>query len=110
MLEHQLTGVSPREIGSQFGEAFAAKLQELTPGQWQGPVESGYGLHLVWVSERTEGRLPPMAEVRDAVRRDWGTARRLEANDKFYQALLERYTVTIEGLEPTKDEKHAATN
>ena len=40
--------------------------------------------------------MPALAEVRDAVRREWDEARRLEANEKFYQELLKRYTVTIE--------------
>ena len=66
-------------------------------------VESGFGLHLVWVSERTEGHMPALAEVRDAVRREWGSAGRLEANEKFYQALLKRYVVTIERPEVAKN-------
>ncbi len=38
----------------QFGEKFAATLSGLSPGQWQGPIESGYGVHLV-LGERTHG-------------------------------------------------------
>ena len=60
-------------------------------------------MHLVLVSERTEGRLPALADVRDAVRREWDNARRLEANEKFYQELLKRYTVTIERPEPVDE-------
>ncbi len=96
MLDHQFANVSADEVAGQFGEKFAAKLSGLSPGQWQGPIESGYGVHLVLVRERTEGRLPALAEVRDAVTREWASARRLEANQKFYQELLKRYTVTIE--------------
>ena len=108
MLEHQFVDLPAGEVAKQFGEKFAARLAELAPGQWQGPVESGYGVHLVLVSERTEGRLPALAEVRDAVRRDWENAQRLEMNDKFYQELLKRYTLTIEGLEPAEKEKKLA--
>ena len=35
-------------------------------------------------------------------------ARRLEANEKFYQNLLKRYTITIEGPQPTKAGKKLA--
>jgi len=108
MLEHQFSAATPSEIGSQFGEQFAAKLATLKPGPWQGLIESGYGVHLVRISERTEGRLPALAEVRDAVRRDWDNTRRLEAQDKFYQELLKHYTVTIEGLDQA--EKNTAAN
>ena len=96
MLDHKFDALPASEVGKLFGEKFAAKLGELAPGQWQGPVESGYGVHLVFVSERTEGRLPALAEVREAVRREWANARRLEANEKFYAAMLKRYMVTIE--------------
>ena len=96
LLDHTFAAVPGSEVAKQFGEKFAAKLGELSPGQWQGPVESGYGVHLVFVSERTEGRLPALEEVRDAVRREWANARRLEANEKLYEAMLKRYTVTIE--------------
>jgi hypothetical protein len=99
LLNEQFTNVSASEVASQFGRDFAGQLSKLSPGGWQGPVASGYGVHLVLVSERTEARLPALAEVRDAVHREWENARRLEANEAFYQELLKRYTVTIEGLE-----------
>jgi hypothetical protein len=96
LLEHTFEAAPASEIAKQFGEKFGAKLGELAPGQWQGPVESGYGVHLVFVSKRTEGRVPALEEVRDAVRREWTNARRLEVNEKFYQELLKRYTVVVE--------------
>jgi hypothetical protein len=60
------------------------------------------------VSERTAARLPTLAEVRPAVRHEWANARRLEANEKFYQDLLKRYTVTIERPEPVEAEQKLA--
>jgi hypothetical protein len=60
------------------------------------------------VSERTEGRVPALADVRDVVVREWANARRLDGNERFYQELLKRYTVTIEGLEPVKGQKKLA--
>lgn len=100
LLEHKFQSLPASEAVKQFGERFAAKLGELPLREWHGPVESGYGLHLVLVSERTEGRVHVLAEARDAVRREWANTRRLESNEKFYQELLKRYTVTIERAEP----------
>lgn len=104
LLEHQFAAVPASEAAKQFGEKFAAQLGGLPLGQWQGPITSGYGVHLVFVSDRTQGRLPALAEVRDSVRREWANAQRLEANEQFYQAMLKRYVVTIEHL-PAMDEK-----
>jgi hypothetical protein len=107
LLESTFKSVPASEVATQLGEKFAAKLDELTPNQWQGPVESGYGMHLVFVEERIKGRVPELAEVRDAVHREWANARRLEANEKFYQGLLKHYTVTIEPFNPTEEKKVA---
>jgi parvulin-like peptidyl-prolyl cis-trans isomerase-like protein len=102
LLAHTFQSLPASEVVKQFGDAFAAKLGELSPGQWQGPVESGFGVHLVWVSDRTEGRVPALAEVRDVVRREWVNARRLKTNEKFYQDLLKHYAVTVERPEEVK--------
>jgi len=96
LLEQDFTDVSVGDVSKQFGEKFAAKLVELPVGEWSGPIESGYGLHLVIVNERKDGSLPTLADVRETVKRDWVNAQRSETNEKFYQALLKRYTVTIE--------------
>jgi len=108
LLEHRFEGISATEIANQFGEKFAQKLGDAPVGQWVGPIESGYGLHLVFVEERTEGRLPELAEVRDAVRRELTNARRLESNEKFFQNLLKHYEVLVEKIDPAKaDQKFA---
>lgn len=96
LLEQNFEALSVGEVSKQFGEKFAAKLAELPAGEWSGPIESGYGLHLVLVSDRRDGSLPALADVRETVKRDWVNAQRAEINEKFYQALLKRYTVTIE--------------
>ena len=88
-----------RDVAAQFGDGFAGRVAELPVGQWQGPIESGYGLHLVLVGAKADGRAPELEEVRDALRRDWLNERRIAANEAYYQSLLQRYTVTIEGRE-----------
>lgn len=101
MLDNSYTAVPAGEIASQFGQEFASKLRGLASGHWLGPVESAFGMHLVHISQRTEGRLPVLAEVRDRVVREWENNRRLEENEKFYRGLLKRYAVTIEEPKPT---------
>jgi hypothetical protein len=99
LLDREFVAVPAGEIAKQFGDKFAVELAKLAPGQWQGPIESGYGMHLVLVQKRREEHAPELAEVRAAVRREWENARRLEANETFYQNLLKHYTVTIESPE-----------
>lgn len=96
LIEQAFKDASMSEIGKQFGAAFAAKLSGLPAGQWQGPVESPYGLHLVIIDARSEGQVPPLDAVRGAVRRAWADRRRIDSNERFYRSLLGNYTVTVE--------------
>jgi parvulin-like peptidyl-prolyl isomerase len=81
------------EVARTFGTDFADALAELPVGEWQGPIASTYGLHLVRLQESTPGRQPTLEEVRAAVERDWFAAQGEELNEAFYQAVRERYTV-----------------
>ena len=84
------------DIKKQFGEEFSRNLLELKSGKWEGPVRSGYGLHLVLVTKRVGGRLPELKEVREMVKRDWTFARQKELKDAAYAKLRERYVVIVE--------------
>ena len=108
LLEHRFEAAPASEVAKQFGEKFATELGKLAPGGWHGPIESGYGAHVVFVSERMEGRVPALAEVRDAVQREWTNARRVETNEKFYAELLKRYSVTIERPQMVEGQKKVA--
>ena len=102
LLDSQFEKLPSSEVEKQFGSTFAAALERLAPGKWEGPVQSGYGLHFVQVQERAVGRLPDLAEVSDAVRREWDNDRRLKSMETFYTAMLKRYAVQIEPVDPAQ--------
>jgi parvulin-like peptidyl-prolyl isomerase len=83
---------------------FAAAIESATPGEWFGPVRSGFGLHLVLIEDFQAGREPPLDEVRQAVERDYLAARITETKDAFYEELRKRYTVRIEAEMPASDD------
>jgi hypothetical protein len=87
---------SPSDIARLFDPAFAEAVAALPAGQWRGPIWSGYGAHLVSVDASVEGRLPELAEVRDAVRREWERERSRAVVDALYAEMLRDYEVTIE--------------
>ena len=84
------------EVSRAFGSEFAAKVDSLVPGQWAGPIESPYGLHLVLVSERVAASDPPLADVRPIVEREFLAERRRAQLQALYERLLQGYTVSIE--------------
>lgn len=83
-------------IGRQFGAEFADAIAVLPVGEWRGPIRSGYGEHLVRVTERVPGRTPTLDVARTAVARDVEKDRRDRAAAAFYQQLREKYEVRIE--------------
>ena len=105
LLQQNFDNVPPAELKNTFGEKFASAISALPVGSWQGPIDSGYGAHLVYVAKSTPSRLPDLVEVREQVRRDYLDARRREATDKFYSALLHRYNVRIEQPIENKEDK-----
>jgi hypothetical protein len=84
------------DVARLFGRTFSRKLAGLPVGRWSGPVESGYGLHLVLVRKRTVGRTPPLDEVRETVLTEWRAAQRLELNANLRRQRRAKYSVTVQ--------------
>ena len=94
----EFSAVSLRDTAATFGESFARQVFAAEQGRWQGPITSTYGLHFIFINERTNGSVPSLDAVRAAVGREWANARRIEAEQKFYQSLRNRYEVVVEGV------------
>jgi hypothetical protein len=96
MLQSYYPEKDPVEIQKLFGSGFTQSLVELSPGQWHGPVLSGYGTHLVYVSSIHEPSPPVFEEVREQVVQDWTSEKSEELNEQFYANLRDSYTIVIE--------------
>jgi len=83
-------------IERRFGTEFARQVVTLPVDEWSGPVVSGYGGHLVLVSERVDGRMPELEEVREAVVLEWRNQKRKAVQEETIQDLLKNYEVVIE--------------
>ena len=96
MFGYAFANQSEHQISRMFGRDFAKSLAALAADSWQGPVASGYGLHLVYIKDRSDAWLPPLTEIRESVLYELLAERRQQANQAFYQALRERYDVIVE--------------
>jgi hypothetical protein len=91
-----LPAASEADLDRIFGSGFAAALRDAPPATWSGPIASSYGLHLVWIHERTAPRLPRLDEVRAQVTHEVLEARgRARLRDRL-DALRARYQVAVE--------------
>ncbi len=84
------------EIAKLFGQGFTGSIMGLAVGEWHGPVLSGYGVHLVYIHERTPARPLSFEEVGTKVLEDLQGDRRKEFNEEFYASLLRRYEIIID--------------
>ena len=96
MVNHQFNLATEQEIERVLGREFLQSLNETPTGNWQGPLSSGFGLHLVRIDKRIESEAPGLNEVRKQVVRDWGSEKRKQANETLYKNLRKRYTVTMD--------------
>lgn len=84
------------ETSRSFGDEFAKELMNAEPGQWVGPLESSFGLHLVLISEKVLSAQQPLSAVRVQVEREVRLERKNQELQTLYNQLLEKYTVKIE--------------
>ncbi len=93
---------TPEAIAKEFGPPFAMTLEKLKPGSWQGPVESGYGWHCVFVDTVVPGRIPAFEEVEPDVKTAWLGEQKAQAWKKAYDAMRAKYIVLLPAP-PAKD-------
>ena len=98
MLQNYFAAATELDIRRQLGSGFAEQVMKLEPGQWHGPVLSGYGVHLVYVYDFQEAAPPVLENVQDRVREDWLAMKRDEFNAEFLKSLKDRYEIIIEEL------------
>jgi len=86
---------APSAVAKEFGPQFAVALEKLKPGSWQGPVESGYGWHLVFVDTVIPGRIPAFEEMEPDVKTAWLAEQKATAWQKAYADMRSKYTVLL---------------
>lgn len=87
---------SMRLVTDRYGRQFTAAVEKMEAGDnWQGPVPSGFGWHLVRLQSREQGKIPPLAEIRPRVEDDWRGATMSARTQAAYQVLRDAYRVEI---------------
>ncbi len=82
-------------LSNLFGPEFTAAVFALETGAWQGPIASGYGVHLVKVTRIEPGRLPAFEEIRDSVLAAWRDEQYRTSKAQYLAALRDKYGVTV---------------
>jgi hypothetical protein len=97
LLPGDMQSASPQVIANAFGSDFAAQIAEAPVGQWTGPLQSGFGLHLVRVDDRKAGAMPAFEQIRPIVLREWQSGQQTKSNKAFLDSLRAKYDIRVEG-------------
>ncbi|WOE74685.1 peptidylprolyl isomerase [Alterisphingorhabdus coralli] len=85
-----------RDIEARFGKGFTIGLNALEPGEnWQGPLRSGFGWHLVRLRERVV-QPPEFEALRDVLANDWRSAQIKARKERAYEVLSSAYRIDID--------------
>ena len=95
------------QVARVFGSTFAMALFKQTPGRWVGPVESGFGWHLLWIETLAKPPAPPFETVAQQVKSDWLSEQRSASKQANFDALKAHYEVVV--VMPTSTSTIAAT-
>lgn len=96
LLPESFTTALRHQVDGTFGEGFAARLDELETGAWSGPIQSGLGLHVVKLDERTPGVLPKLSDIRVIVLREWNHEQRVAMRQQMNERMRDDFEVIIE--------------
>jgi hypothetical protein len=98
MMQYDFVQETPFEVERLFGKGFTEELFTLETNTWQGPIESGYGLHLVRISKKVDSGMPELASVVGKVRTDLMFEQRKKMNKEIYEKFKQRYEIVIEDM------------
>ena len=96
LLGAETSGADRQAISNVFGEEFADAVLAVEPGAWSGPLKSGYGVHLVRVTEKDAGGAPAFETIRDKVLAEWRRDNEQEVGRDYLARLREKYGVEFE--------------
>jgi hypothetical protein len=95
MFQEYYSDRSTEQLAKEFGPKFAHAILGLKPNSWQGPIESGYGWHLVFVESVTPGRVPALGEIESEVKTAWLNDQKEQAWRKAYKEMRANYSVLL---------------
>ena len=84
-----------RNINTNFGESFSKELITADLNAWNGPFESTYGHHIVYINSVNPGYIPEIEEVLRQVEVDFLQIKREQAVKGFLNNIRSEYTIFI---------------
>lgn len=99
LLPQQFGPAARNPVDGVYGSGFFERVMAVEPGDWAGPVASGFGVHLVRVTDRDPGAVPDFDDVREEVEADWRKIETDRLSERIMQELRADYEVILPDAE-----------
>jgi len=99
MMKREFQTLSSVEVSRLFGADFANSLFSAEGQNWQGPIESAFGLHLIRIDKITPKLIPSLETIRPDVETVWGDQALRKANIERMKNVIQKYKVNVEESE-----------
>jgi hypothetical protein len=96
MLATSFENIDENGVRRTLGSLFLEGLQEIEVGSWQGPIRSGFGMHLIYLDSIIAREAPELESVRAAVVSEWTLEQQRLMNEEVYANLRAKYTITLD--------------
>ena len=88
--------VNANELGLQLGSKFPVALESQEINKWVGPIPSGFGFHLVFITNKVAPQIPAYEIVKKEVLRNYEYDNQIETNELIYKELKKRYDIQFD--------------
>ncbi len=93
---YNFTDITSNELALQLGSKFSNGLVDQEINKWIGPIPSGFGYHLVYITKKTDPNLPEFNMRKNDVIRDFEYDKQQEINELIYKELKKKYNIEID--------------
>lgn len=96
MTGRRFTALAQPAVQRDFGTAFAAALFELPDRRdWQGPINSAFGVHIVRLTKVTPEYLPEFSSIQVEVENVWLNEAKRAENAEALKKLIGKYRIEV---------------
>jgi cupin superfamily acireductone dioxygenase involved in methionine salvage len=102
MFPNEYQRASSQELAQQLGSDFPNALKTAPTNVWVGPIDSGFGTHLVFITNIESPRKPEFESIRRALERDFAYEKEKLVNQAIYDQMKKGYRIKI-NIENSKE-------
>ncbi len=88
-------------LNRQLGNDFSESLEPVKPGAWTGPFQSGFGYHLIYLTEKTEPQTPDIESIRSELLKDMEYENQKKMDNLIFEELKKNYAIEFD-LDPER--------